>query len=220
MDPEFITVNAVGVCVNVAFFVVVQSLIFWFIASKELKRVMLHTSGVLVNARRNLRQTEGQDVLVTTLDSLILSMAPNASPEEIQEEEKRLQRANRTVLMQYAGSYLLLIILVLLGLIAFNYYKKRPFTKAHWVGIALVVLAYVTEALLLAFVIMPCPFPRFLSTGRHGKASGNTPASLTLPPNSWTLGARPSNLPDSGACLYFFISCVGPRGPASPRSFP
>lgn len=196
---EFITVNAICVLVNVAFFVVVQSLVFWFLSSRELERVMLHTTETIADLRRNLRQTEGQDAVVTLLDGLVLGFETESSrdPETQKKIKQEMDQKNLRVLFQYAGTYLLIILFILVCLLVYNYIKKRPFTWAHWVGIMLVVLAYITEALLIATVIMPCCSHGPLKSVNHAKRPGSTLASSTSQPRSSGQGVTPSNPPQA-----------------------
>lgn len=156
--PEFFTVNAVCVCANVIFFIIVQCLIFWFVSSRELERVMLHTTDTLVDLRRNLRSTEGQDATVSLLDGLVVGMGHGSNsktPDKLKEEQDHLKHENLMLLVRYAGSYLLFVVILLVCLLIYNRIKKRPFGQAHWFGLALVVMAYVAEILLLFLVIMP-----------------------------------------------------------------
>lgn len=70
---EPFSVNAIISLTNVMFFVVVQTLFFWFIASREVDRVVERKAAILRMLREQMKENH-MDAAVTSLDATVCGM--------------------------------------------------------------------------------------------------------------------------------------------------
>lgn len=154
MSDDFVTVNFVCVFANVAFFIVIQTLFFVFLASKQVDNVVTYNTKILSHLRAELCRAPHQSFFVNVLDTMVLD-AGTSDIKQQQIDKQRASEHNVRQLLLFCGSYLLLVVCIIAGLLWWNWKKKRPFTFAHWIGLIMIVLAYATEMMLIFFVIQP-----------------------------------------------------------------
>ena len=144
--------NAVVNLVNVLFFVVVQTIFFVLVASRELDRVVREKSSILLTLREQLghncveRGVSALDWRIHEVDADVRRRNPEALKAE------RWQ-ANRGLLLRWVGPVVLALVVGLAALIGFLVVRKHAFPVSHRVGLGLVVVAYIVEILIFLFVI-------------------------------------------------------------------
>lgn len=144
--------NGVVNLFNVLFFVIVQTVFFMLIASREMDRVVAGKTKVLSSLRREL-VASGQHRGVQALDHTMYEQRRRV-------REQNVDRARDT---RTAGNWMLafswilpVVAALVLALVCFAVLARRSgrgFSYAHRVGLGLVVFAYVTEVLFFLFVV-------------------------------------------------------------------
>ena len=149
--PERFTVNSIVGLSNVLFFMVVQVLFFWFIASREIDRIMIHKSSVLMMLRDKLRQEKFSDT-AEALDAVVIKKRREKAKEAEKNAEARKEK-NLALVYRWMVPCIIAVSLVLLALVMYNRRNNYGLEHAHKVGLGLVVCAYVCEVLFFLTVV-------------------------------------------------------------------
>lgn len=144
-EAEHFSVNAIVSLTNVLFFVVVQTLFFWFIASREVDRVVTKKAHNLQLLREQLRE-QGLTPLVRSLDALVLSSAPQQQ-REAEERRAERQRGNLRHTLMWMVPIAGVVVLAIAGLVVYNRRHGHSFGVAQRFGLFLVLFVYVFEIL-------------------------------------------------------------------------
>lgn len=147
------TVNAVVVFCNVLFFMSIQSVFFWLVISRQIDSVFASKVQWLRQLRGRLERT-GQCAQVQVLDAAIVRGLDGYHPRAESNRVER-ERENRSLFLRRIAPIIAVTFLILVALITYNLLRGHSFTRAHWFGLGLVVLAYATELLFFAFVVRP-----------------------------------------------------------------
>lgn len=149
--PEHITVNSIVGVSNVLFFMVVQIFFFWFIASREIDRVVLDKAEVLMLLRDRLRE-EKLNETAEALDAIVVSKRRNKEQEAKEKNRQRVQ-SNLRLVYRWIVPCIVVVVVVLVGLVWYNHRQHYSLQYAHKVGLGLVVCAYITEVLFFLTVV-------------------------------------------------------------------
>lgn len=152
MSDVHFAANAVVNLVNVLFFVVVQTIFFLWIASKEVDRVVREKSRIAFVLRQQL-QRNCLDRGVSMVDWQMHGVGEQAAQADPQRLAAERTKDNHRLILHWIGPVVLTLAVVLGALAAFLIVKKHSFPLSHRVGLALVVVAYVVEILIFVFVI-------------------------------------------------------------------
>lgn len=147
------SLDAVVSMSNVLFFMTVQILFFWFIASRQVDEVVRSKAEVLLLLRRRM-EGEGMTFPVQLLDTVVLD-GIGKHRSAASEERRNRNRLNLSLTLRWILPPILVVAAVLSALYVYNRRAGRSFTPAHWIGMALVILAYGTELLFFLFVVRP-----------------------------------------------------------------
>jgi hypothetical protein len=145
------SVGLVVVLFGIWFFVALQILFWWTIASKEVQHAIAKKTATLHVMRDVLRQN-GLDTELLFLDSTLAHA--ETSNRRLAIEAGRTQGAQnmrRTVVWLFP--VLGVITVMLLGCVVYNLRYGHRMSFGHWMGMVLVLLSYAPEVLLFVFVV-------------------------------------------------------------------
>lgn len=173
--------------VNILFFVVIQSIFFWLIGSKEALHVVEAKAKILVDLRKMLVRTN-QHVNLQFLDTAMMEQAEGAlDSAELAFLKTQHEKRNREVVKRWIGPWVVgaaIVLLLCLATMVYSTRKRQPgapgFTLAHAVGLVLVIASYIGEICLFLFVIK-----RWVIFGDYEMVRllvGCTPAARTYVP--------------------------------------
>lgn len=86
------------------------------------------------------------------LDATVVAQGQAAKPEADRIAAERTRR-NRVLMLRETGPFVLVAVLLLVALVIYNHRKGYPLTRAHYIGLGMVVLAYVTELLFFLTIM-------------------------------------------------------------------
>lgn len=136
---------------NVLFFVIVQTVFFWLVASQEVDRVVKKKAQILRLLRDNLKE-QGLDDAVLALDvSIVRTTRENTPKAEAAAARRRGHNLRLTV--RVIGAFMAAVLLCLILVVVYNRHAGHRFGSAHWFGMALVPFVYVFELLFFLLVV-------------------------------------------------------------------
>lgn len=145
------SVNVVVSLVNVLFFVVVQTIFFKLVGAQQLDRTVQEKAKVLRVIRENLEENELRTPILL-LDAAVLRTGVTKRDQANREKEKR-KDMNNDLIVRWMGPLALFLIGAIILVLVYNRKHQRPLTFAHYVGLVLVVVSYVTELMFFFFVV-------------------------------------------------------------------
>lgn len=154
--PSDLVANGIINVASVLFFVIVQTVFFMFVVSRELDRTVEKKGRILRVARDQLRAMPTPDPNIPTVAVLVLdSKLARMRPDEDQVRRiAELRRAyNWDLVLRWVGPVVLTLVGLLLALVVLLRVLRKPFTYAHRVGIALIAFVYVIEIMFFFFVV-------------------------------------------------------------------
>ena len=144
--------NAVVNLFNVLFFVVIQTFFFMFIASREIDRVVANKSKVIHSLRREM-VASGMQRGVDALDHHMYQQRERLRTENVGRARALRHLHNWMLAGRWILPVALALTLALVFCIVMVKRKGHGFSYAHRVGLALVVVAYLTEVLFFLLVV-------------------------------------------------------------------
>lgn len=136
---------------NVLVFVVIQTIFFWLIASREVDRVVEGKARILRHLRDRL-VASGFREEVLALDAQLVrthrALEPVAAP-----LAAARRRANWDLTVLYIGPFLAVAAVLLLYVVGWIVYRGHRFGGAHAVGLALIPFGYVFEVMFFLLVV-------------------------------------------------------------------
>lgn len=147
---------------NVVVFLIVQSLFFWMIGTKEVLHVVQNKARMISQARAAFRRT-GQGVLARGIDTALLDAdtAVRNSGWDPEVEARHRTAVNLELMRTWLAPMLLgtltaLLVCVVVAVLASTHRFQRPgayFNRGHTAGLILVFFGYIGELLLFFLVI-------------------------------------------------------------------
>ena len=138
------------ILLNVAFFVIVQTLFFKYIASKQYDQVLIDKSNMI-----KLYLDEDSTSMYTQGVKEGIALYLQKNKEKVKQQKIKREGKNSILQDTYCWSFLKLIILALIIVVLFN---KEPWSSQYTFGVIMVFLGYITELLFFFLVVKQYEF--------------------------------------------------------------
>jgi hypothetical protein len=148
MKEFFRPSNLAPILLNVFLFITIQTTIFWFVGSNIVLDYMKRRISPIIQYL-----FDNQELFFEN-DRLLTLLKEYSDTDKVKQENDRINDENASLLLNTIflhWLFPLLILLIIVGFVQSEFFEN--FSRTEWITMSLVVFAYLTELVILYFVL-------------------------------------------------------------------